>query len=128
MEPTNQQYGQSQQSYDQQPYDQQPYGQQSQQPYGQPQQQVQYVYQSGSQIPPEYQPISMWGYFGYQLLFAIPCVGFIMAIVYALTATNVNLKNFARSYFCVMIIATILSFIIFTILGASVAAIMESLY
>lgn len=66
-------------------------------------------------IPEEYRPISMWGYFGYQILFAIPIVGLICLIVFAITAKNVNLKNFARSYFCVLIIAII----VFAIVAAS---------
>lgn len=57
-------------------------------------------------IPEEYQPISMWGYFGYELLFSIPCVGFILLIIFSVGGTkNVNLRNFARSYFCYMLIA-----------------------
>ncbi len=60
-------------------------------------------------IPEEYRPISMWGYFGYQLLFSIPCVGFILLLVFALGGTkNINLKNFARSYFCYFIIVAII--------------------
>lgn len=55
-------------------------------------------------IPSEYTPISMWGYFGYQILFSIPVIGWIFIIVFALTASNQNLKNFARSQFCVMIL------------------------
>ena len=34
-------------------------------------------------IPEEYQPISMWGYFGYELLFSIPLVGFILLLVFS---------------------------------------------
>ena len=63
---------------------------------------------NGQSIPPEYAPISMWGYFGYELLFAIPCVGFILLIVFSFSASNVNLKNFARSYFCFLIIIAII--------------------
>lgn len=60
-------------------------------------------------IPEEYRPISMWGYFGYQLLFTIPCVGFILLLVFALGgAKNINLRNFARSYFCFLIIMAVL--------------------
>lgn len=55
-------------------------------------------------IPTEYTPISMWGYFGYQILFTIPIIGWIFIIIFALTAQNINLRNFARSQFCVMII------------------------
>lgn len=93
---------------------------QSTQPYQQPYQQSTPTYQappayqpyqnfSVNNIPPEYRPISMWGYFGWQLLFSIPCVGFILLIVFALGGTsNINLKNFARSYFCYFIIIAIL--------------------
>lgn len=59
-------------------------------------------------IPSEYAPISMWGYFGYQILFSIPVIGWICIIVFALTASNQNLKNFARSQFCVFILWFIL--------------------
>ena len=33
-------------------------------------------------IPSEYKPISMWGYFGYQILFAIPIIGFILFSIF----------------------------------------------
>ena len=58
-------------------------------------------------IPAEYTPISMWGYFGYQILFSIPLIGWIIVIVFAITAPNQNLKNFARSQFCLWIIALV---------------------
>ena len=73
-------------------------------------------------IPESYKPISMWGYFGYELLFSIPCVGFILLLVFAFGGTqNVNLKNFARSYFCIYILFLIILGILmlFGILGAS---------
>jgi len=66
----------------------------------------QYV-SNGRAIPEEYTPISMWGYFGYELLFSIPLVGFILLVVFAITAKNVNLRNFARSYFCFLILILI---------------------
>ncbi len=60
-------------------------------------------------IPSEYKPISMWGYFGYEILFSIPCIGFILLLVFAFGGTsNINLRNFARSYFCFFIIGLIL--------------------
>ncbi len=60
-------------------------------------------------IPAEYQPISMWGYFGYEILFSIPCIGFILLLVFSFGGTqNKNLKNFARSYFCFLIVLVIL--------------------
>lgn len=72
---------------------------------------------SEDKIPEEYKPISMWGYFGYELLFNIPIVGFILLIVFAITAKNKNLKNFARSYFCFLIIAIIVVLIISASVG-----------
>ena len=54
-------------------------------------------------------PISMWGYFGYQILFSLPLVGWIFALVLALASRNVNVRNFARSYFCVLILIIILA-------------------
>lgn len=56
----------------------------------------------------EYKPISMWGYFGYQLLFMIPFIGSLALVIVALTHRNVNVRNFARSYFCVSIIVLVL--------------------
>ena len=72
-------------------------------------------------IPDEFKPISMWGYFGYEILFAIPCVGFILLLVFSFGGTkNVNLKNFARSYFCFLIIVAILALIILAFGGFGV--------
>ena len=69
--------------------------------------------ETNANIPEEYQPISMWGYFGYEILFSIPIVGFIMMLVFSFGGTkNVNLKNFARSYFCVIIIVAVISVIL----------------
>lgn len=66
-----------------------------------------------NQIPEEYKPISMWGYFGYEILFAIPIIGFILLLVFSFGGTrNKNLKNFARSYFCFLIIVVILILIL----------------
>lgn len=69
----------------------------------------------------DYTPISMWGYFGYQILFAIPCVGLICLIIFAFGGTkNVNLRNFARSYFCLLILGLILG-VIFAFIGGLAA-------
>ena len=63
-------------------------------------------------ISEEYRPITMWGYFGYEILFSIPLVGLILILVFSFGGThNKNLRNFARSYLCygiVMIIVVIL--------------------
>lgn len=69
-------------------------------------------------IPEEYKPISMWGYFGYEILFSLPIIGVILLIVFSLGGTkNVNLKNFARSYFCIIIIISIVLIILLSVVG-----------
>lgn len=55
-------------------------------------------------IPEEYQPLSPWAYFGLQILFAIPIVGFIFLIIFSINGSNLNRRNFARSYWCSLII------------------------
>ncbi len=59
-------------------------------------------------VPEEYKPLGMWSYFLWQILFAIPIVGFILLIIQALAAKNKNLKNFARSYFCFLIVVLVI--------------------
>ncbi|MBO4413429.1 MAG: hypothetical protein IKX86_03375 [Clostridia bacterium] len=54
------------------------------------------------------QPISAWGYFGYMLLFSIPLLGFILLIVFSVSDDNINRRNFARSYWCSLVIALII--------------------
>ena len=95
---------------------------------GMPQQNGPQQYYGGQvqQIPAEYTPISMWGYFGYELLFSIPIVGFIFLCIYAFGGTaNKNLKNFARSYFCLFIIVLALVIILLVLgVGAGLSAAM----
>ena len=73
-------------------------------------------------VPEEYKPISMWGYFGYEILFAIPVIGWIFIIIFALTAPNVNLKNFARSQFCLLIIGIVLAILMTILVSAGLIA------
>ena len=74
-------------------------------------------------LPDEYKPISMWGYFGYEILFSIPIVGFIVLIVLSINGKNQNVKDFARSYFCFTIIVLILLVILLvSVAGAGASA------
>ena len=73
-------------------------------------------------IPLEYKPLGAWAYFGWGLLFAIPIAGFIILIVFACGATNnINLRNYARSFFCSLLVVLIilLVFLIIFSIGAS---------
>ena len=82
-------------------------------------------------IPDEYRPLSPWAYVGYNILFSIPIVGFILLIVFSVGNGNINLKNYARSFWCAALIGVIIGIvfvIIMSILGASMADILYDLY
>ena len=64
--------------------------------------------QNTAQIPAQYKPLSPWAYFGYSLLFAIPLVGFILLIVFSFSDENINRRNFARSFWCALLVVVIL--------------------
>lgn len=59
-------------------------------------------------IPSEYRPLSPWAYFGYNILFCIPVVGLICLFIFAFDKSNINRRNYARSFFCVYILVIIL--------------------
>lgn len=62
------------------------------------------------QLPVQFKPLGAWAYFGYALLFAIPVIGWIVLLVLALGGTrNLNLRSFARSYFCALLVWLILA-------------------
>lgn len=63
-------------------------------------------------IPNEYRPLSAWAYLGYNILFAIPLVGFIMLIVFAFDSSNINRRNYARSFFCAYLVAIIILIVV----------------
>ena len=68
-------------------------------------------------LPPKYRPLGAWEYFGYTFLFAIPLIGLIMMIIFALDGSNVVRRSFARSYFCLFIIVGVLSGILLVIVA-----------
>ena len=55
-------------------------------------------------IPEQYRPLSPWAYIGYQLLFGLPLIGIIMVFVFAFNNENLNRRNYARSYLCMLAI------------------------
>lgn len=76
-------------------------------------------------IPSEYRPLSPWAYFGYGILFNIPIIGFILLIIFSLDNSNINRRNYARSYWCIYILV-IIFIIVLTVLGTSVTEIIDS--
>lgn len=81
-------------------------------------------------LPNQYRPLSAWAYLGYNILFAIPLIGFIMLIVFAFDSSNINRRNYARSFFCAYLIAFILLIIVLIlclVLGISITSMYSSL-
>ena len=93
----------------------------------QPYQQPVYNNYYQNQIPDEYKPISVWGYLGYELLFALPLVGFIITIIMAFAPENKNVKNFARSYLLAMLIIFVIIIIVLTVFGAAIVTALSQL-
>lgn len=73
-------------------------------------------------LPPEYRPLSPWAYFGLSILFAIPIVGFVFLIVFSFSKANINRRNYARSFFCSLLLALILFIVLVVCLGGFGAA------
>ena len=78
----------------------------------------------------KYAPISPWAYFGLSILFSIPVVGFIFLIIFSVSDANINRRNYARSYWCMLILVAVVAVIaiaIFLIAGGSLYALQDYL-
>ena len=64
----------------------------------------------------QYRPISAWGYVGYTILFCIPLIGLIFLIIYSFSNKNLNRKNYARSYFCALLILLFITVVLATLI------------
>lgn len=71
-----------------------------------------------SNIPSQYKPISAWGYFGYNILFSIPIVGFICLIIFSFDSSNINRRSYARSFFIIYLLIAIALGILFAFAGS----------
>lgn len=70
----------------------------------------------------DYSPIKPWGYFGLNILFAIPLVGFIFLLIFSLGGTKrINLRNYARSFFCGLVLVAVLVIIMIIMWGTLVS-------
>ena len=61
--------------------------------------------------------ITPWGYIGYGLLFAIPLVGLICAIVFAFSHEYPCRRNYARAVLIGYVFALIAALIMFSVYG-----------
>lgn len=55
-----------------------------------------------------YKVVSPWKYAWYTILFSIPYVGLIFLISFAFSEKNIHRRNYARSFFCILIIALVI--------------------
>ena len=65
-------------------------------------------YAEEAPVPKQLRPIKPWGYVGLEILFSIPVIGFICLLVFTFSKKNLNRRNFARSYWCGLVIVLIL--------------------
>ncbi len=72
-------------------------------------------------LPEQYRPLSPWAYFGLQILFSIPIVGLIFLIIFSCKRSNYNRRNFARSYWCGLILIAVLLLLVILIGGLGAA-------
>ena len=82
------------------------------------------TYYAAPQVPEASKPLSPWAYLGYNILFNLPFIGFIMLIVFSLNNDNIHRRNYARSYWCALllaVIAIVLSIIFLSSSGAFTA-------
>ena len=59
-------------------------------------------------VPPEFKPLGAWANFLLTVLFSIPIIGLIFLIIFSFSDANINRRNFARSYFCMMVVMIVL--------------------
>ncbi len=58
--------------------------------------------------PSEFKPLSPWAYCGLSIVFAIPLIGLVINIACCFSNSNINLRSFARSSWCIFIIEFVL--------------------
>lgn len=86
-----------------------------------------YEMQEIGKLPDKYKPLGAWTYFGYSILFSIPLLGLILLIVFACSEKNINRRSFARSYFCVYILITIVLLVAIFVLGINFSLLFSQL-
>ncbi|MBQ4245186.1 MAG: zinc ribbon domain-containing protein [Clostridia bacterium] len=78
--------------------------------------------------PPQFKPLSPWGYLGYSILFMLGPIGLIICIVFAFDNDNINRRNFARSRLYAILVALGLAAVIgllALLLGVSIFGLLE---
>lgn len=55
-------------------------------------------------LPAQFRVLSPWAYFGLQILYSVPIVGFVFLMIHTFSTGNLNRRSFARSYWCALLI------------------------
>lgn len=76
-------------------------------------------------LPEKYKPVSSWGYIGYNILFSLPIVGFILAIVFAVSDKKINRRNYARAQIIIFLFGIIFAVIIYFLVRETVAKVIQ---
>ena len=76
-------------------------------------------------VPPEFKPLGAIAYVGLSILFSIPIIGLIFIIIFSFSDANINRRNYARSYFVVLVLLLIVVAVLFFtgVLGQTIEAI-----
>lgn len=90
--------------------------------------QTQQPYQQEYQNENLEEPVTFGDWMLSLLLMMIPCVNIVMMFVFAFGNGKKSKSNFFKAYLVWMLISVVLSFIIIAIFGASMAAVMSSMY
>lgn len=63
---------------------------------------------TADRLPSKYRPLGMWEYFAYSILFMIQPIGLVFLVIFSFDGSNINRRNYARSFFCGLILFVIL--------------------
>lgn len=66
-------------------------------------------------LPEKFSPLRPWTYFWINVLFAVPIVGFIFLLIFTFNDSNINRRNYARSFWCIYVIVAIIFAVMLTI-------------
>ncbi len=61
-----------------------------------------------SQLPDKYRPLTMWSIIGWNILFNIAVIGFILTLVFAFNRGNINRRSLARFWLLIKLIGLII--------------------
>ena len=64
------------------------------------------------ELPSQFRVLSPWAYFGLQILYGIPIVGFIFLLIHTFSSANLNRRSFARSYWCALILVALVAIVV----------------